>query len=288
MLRPVVGRKQLLWAALAAGGIQLIGFISNYLVGLATGDKGSPTLLVVAGVVSVIGGTITLFLQQAMTPKQPAEASPAGASPPGGTISPAQRPVYPGSPQAAYPRPAAMVPRRPGSSVTVVLGLILLIVLCGVGGTAFNTVLSSVLAGTSKIPDTFPDFFSSSPAAPAFKSVLAREVSVRSGDLTLKVTGAESNGQTIRLQITAVNTDDRSMDLPLFKNCTLNLAGKTLEADPRSQWAIVVPGNGEINGTVEFAGALPAGTAKVKLSFATVFRLGGGSVSLDVPLNTNS
>ncbi|WP_026208239.1 hypothetical protein [Catelliglobosispora koreensis] len=261
----MVGRKQLLWAALAAGGIQLIGFVSNYLVGLATGDKGSPTLLVVAGVVSVIGGTITLFLQQAMTPVS-------------GTPAPAPA-------AAAAPVP----PRRSGSSVTVVLGLILLIVLCGVGGTAFNTVLSNVLARPQNFPGNFPDPFPSSPAPPAFKNVLAKEVSVRSGDLTLKVTGAESNGQTIRLQITAVNTDDRSMDLPLFKNCTLSMAGKTLEADPgSSQWAIVVPGNGEISGTVVFAGALPAGTAKVKLSFATVFRLGGGSVSLDVPLNTNS
>lgn len=283
MLRPVVGRKQLLWAALAAGGIQLIGFVTNYLVGLATGDKGSPTLLVVAGVVSVIGGTITLFLQQAMTPKQPATAATA----PGPSAAPA--PVNPGGyPQPSYPRPAPVASGRSGSSATVILGLILLIVLCGVGGTAFNTVLNNVLSRAQNIPNNFPDPFPSSPSPPAFKNVLAREATVRSGDLTLKVTGAESNGQTIRLQITAVNTDDRSMDLPLFKNCTLSMAGNTLEADPRSQWAIVVPGNGEISGTVEFAGALPAGTAKVRLSFATVFRLGGGSVSLDVPLNTNS
>jgi hypothetical protein len=280
----VVGRKQLFFAALAAGGIQLIGFVTNYVITIATGEKGSPTLLVVAGVVSVIGGGITLMLQNAMAPQ------PQGQTPHPPTV---QRPVGtsqygPYGPATPVPR-ATPAPRRNGGKgrISLIVALILMIVLCGVGGTAATSFATAVIDKLNAFPG---DPFNDKPDKnDPLKPVLAREASATSGDLTVKVTKAEANSKEIRLQVTAINNGGESMSLPLYKNCQLAVAGgATLEADPnRSQWAITVPAHGQITGTIIFRGSV-SGATSATMSFATVFRLSGGSIAVEIALTTGS
>lgn len=256
----MVARRQLFYAALAAGAIQLIGFISNYVVALATGDKGSTTLLVVAGVVSVIGGSLTLLLQSVMSPK-------------------------PVAPQPVTPRPSGG--GRGGGRLSLIVALILMIVLCGVGGTAATSFATAVIDKLNAFPGGDPFATKSPDKNDPFKPVLAREASARSGSLTLKVTQAEANSKDIRITLTATNASSEGISLPLFRNCQLSVPGSaTLEADPQSHWAINVPANGEISGVIVFHGKYQAGTGR--LTFATVFRMGGGSISVEIPFATAS
>jgi hypothetical protein len=277
---PVVGRKQLFYAALAAGGIQLIGFVTNYLVTIATGEKGSPTLLVVAGVVSVIGGTLTLVLQNAMA----AKPAPAPAS-----VTPAQ-PAGTGHYGHYGPYGTPPIQRRNGGKgrLSLIVALILMIVLCGVGGTAATSFATAVIDKLNAFPGD--PFATKSPDKnDPLKQVLAREASARSGNLTLKVTKAEANSKEIRFQVTAINDDSSSVSLPLFKNCLLTVAGgATLEADPnQSQWAITVPAHGQITGVIIFHGNVLTATSAT-MSFANIFRMGGGTIAVQIPLTSGS
>ena len=255
----MVGRRQLFYAALAAGAIQLIGFGTNYVLALATGDKGSPTLLMVAGVVSVIGGSLTLLLQSVMSP-QPA-ASPS---------SPA---VQPASPSGGG-----------GGRLSLIVALILMIVLCGVGGTAATSFATAVIDKLNAFPD--PRATPTDDKKDPFKPVLAHEASARSGGLTVKVTQAEANSKDMRLTVTAINSSKETISLPLFKNCQLSVPGAaTLEADPNSQWAITVPANGDITGVIVFHGKYQPGNGR--LTFANIFRMGGGSITVEIPFATS-
>jgi hypothetical protein len=259
----VVGRRQLFYAVLAAGAIQLIGFGTNYAVALATGDKGSPTLLIVAGVVSVIGGSLTLLLQNVMNP----------------------RPVTTPAPTPSSPTVQQRASNGGRGRLSLIVALILMIVLCGVGGTAATSFATAVIDKLNAFPDPFktPGPDKNDP----FKPVLAHEASARSDALTVKVTQAEANSKDIRLTVTAINSGDESMTLPLFKNCQLSVPGSaTLEADPNSQWPITVPAHGDITGVIVFHGKYQPGTGR--LTFATIFRMRGGSISVEIPFATAS
>jgi hypothetical protein len=257
----VVGRRQLFWAALAAGGIQLIGFVSNYLLTLATGEKGSTTLLVVAGVVSVIGGTVTLVLQNALSAKPIPPPTPVNQSRQGG---------------------------GGGGRFSLIVALILMIVLCGVGGTAATSFATAVIDRLNAFPGGDPFGTKSPDKNDPLRPVLAREASASSGDLTLRVTKVEATSKEIRVSLTAINGGSGQMSLPLFKNCLLSVGSATLEADPnQSQWAISVPGHGQISGVIIFHGSV-AGATGANLSFASVFRMGGGSISVEIALTTTS
>ncbi len=252
----MVGRRQLFYAALAAGAIQLIGFGTNYVVALATGDKGSPTLLMVAGVVSVIGGSLTLLLQSVMSPQPAAPQN-----------SPAVQPT----------RPAG---GGGGGRLSLIVALILMIVLCGVGGTAATSFATAVIDKLNAFPD--PRATPTDDKKDPFKSVLAHEASARSGGLTVKVTQAEANSKDMRLTVTAINSSSETISLPLFKNCQLSVPGAaTLEADPNSQWAITVPAHGDITGVIVFHGKYQPGNGR--LTFASIFRMGGGSITVEIP-----
>jgi hypothetical protein len=283
----VVGRRQLFYAALAAGGIQLIGFVSNYLVTISTGEKGSPTLLIVAGVVSVIGGTVTLVLQNSMAAK-PAAAGHPPASPvqhPGELY---HQPAGPGH-YGPYGQPVTPQKRNGGKGrLSLIVALILMIVLCGVGGTAVTSFATAVIDKLNAFPGD--PFATKSPDKnDPVRKVLAHEASAKSGSLTVKVTQVEANSNEARFLVTAINDDNSSVSLPLYKNCQLGVGGgSTLEADPnQSQWAITVPAHGQITGVIIFHGRV-LGATSATLSFANVFRLGGGSIAVEIALTTGS
>jgi hypothetical protein len=86
----------------------------------------------------------------------------------------------------------------------------------------------------------------------------------------------------VRAEVTITNSGNESVSLPLYGNCTLASAdGTTLNANSfESQWSTSIAGGGKLSGVIVFAGILPLNATKAQLSFATVFRLKGGSATV--------
>ena len=118
--------------------------------------------------------------------------------------------------------------------------------------------------------------------------VLVSRTQERSGDLTLAVTRVALTRHFTRVEMTASNSGSQSLGLPVYRNCQLNPAGgATIEADAfRSDWPESVPPGGLVTGTVVFK-RLPDGVTSASLSFATIFGLGAGAITVsDISLRS--
>jgi hypothetical protein len=155
----------------------------------------------------------------------------------------------------------------------LVAGLVLLL-LCG-GGAAAATYGVGFLGGFITGDERGTD-------------VLAQPGTATEGPLTLTVTGVEQTRHFTRVHLTAANSGEDTLSLPVFGYTQLTGGRTTLTGDPsRSDWPIQVPAGSEVSGTVVFSGHLPAGTTSASLTFTTIFgslRAGGRSIKVTFEL----
>jgi hypothetical protein len=202
------------------------------------------------------------------------------------TVYPQPAPVYqpagqypPGQPVQAPPAPA---PPKGQRRVPWVVALVVILVLCGVGGFAVTWGVQWANGQAICIAD--PKHYQG-------VERLAGPAAAASGQLRLEVTGVMVSKCGTVLTLHAVNSGDVPLVLPVFGNTSLTVPGRTsLGGDPRtSDWNETVPARGEMTGVLVFK-SIPGTTSRVRLSFNTVFgRLQGPSgISVDIPLATVS
>ncbi|HET8682142.1 MAG TPA: hypothetical protein VFM54_09740 [Micromonosporaceae bacterium] len=119
------------------------------------------------------------------------------------------------------------------------------------------------------------------PASERGEQRLVRQAEASAGDLTLKVTGVEVTSRVTKVSVTAVNRGDEAIALPLFGNCTFSVDGQTLQAAAQhSEWATTVGAGVQVTGVIAFSGTPPASATTASLTFASIFVLGGGSITV--------
>jgi hypothetical protein len=180
-------------------------------------------------------------------------------------------PPRPGYPPPWQPRP----PRPPPARVPVFLAILVLLLVCG-GGAGALAVGAQYVGGWVTGDEDGVD-------------VLAAEKSAKAGPLTLTVHRVRLTAHFTRVEMSAANSGDTSLTLPIFGYCQVTVqGGRTLEGDSfRSDWPQTVPAEGLVRGTVNF-GRLPDRTTRMSVSFTTVFGPGANSVTIrDITLTVS-
>ncbi len=251
-------------------------------------DWTNPIGIVVTASIAAFSGLVPLLRADrrrddasAQRPPVPSPSGPGyGAAQPYGSPPPYGHQPY-GHPPP-YGPPAAQTRRR-SKGVPLLIGVLVLLLFCGggVAATAFGArYLGGWFTGDEKGFD-----------------VLAEERSARAGDLTLTVHSVVLTSHYTRVEMSATNGGERSLNLPIFENCQLTLHGNadrsnsvggrnTLEGDPfRSDWTESVPAGQTVRGIVTFD-RLPEGITSINISFSMVYgQFEGNSITIeDVPL----
>jgi hypothetical protein len=163
---------------------------------------------------------------------------------------------------AAAPAPPATQPRRTRRSakrVPLLVGVLVMLVLCG-GGVAAASFGTRYVGGWLTGDETGTDH-------------LAQERTARAGDLTLTVGRVMLTRHFTKVELSATNAGETPISLPISGNCHLIPDGdrQRLEGDPlRSHWSEQVPPGQTVRGTVTFP-SLPEGVSTVSISFGTIF-----------------
>ena len=169
-------------------------------------------------------------------------------------------------PARSRTRPHTPYQARPRRSLPVALISVVLVI--GLGGLAVTTgIRYAVGYATGNEPGT---------------NRLVRAASVRTKGLALTVQSVTYTAHFTRVEVAARNYKATSVSLPLYDNCVLTSGeGTTLEADPfRSHWSDeLVPGSLQ-RGVVVFDGRLAESERKASLSFAQIYDLDGGSITV--------
>ena len=186
--------------------------------------------------------------------------------------------------QAAIPtsRSSADAARpRGGQGLSVVAAVVTIVVILGLGGLAASLVARTAIQRSGFSLGAIPGVSNSFEESAVER--LSSPQSGRSGDLTLSVTSVKQGDRTVRADVTITNSGNESVSLPLYGNCTLaSVDGTTLNANSfESQWSTSIAGGGKLSGVIVFEGILPLNATKAQLSFATVFRLKGGSATVN-------
>jgi hypothetical protein len=111
--------------------------------------------------------------------------------------------------------------------------------------------------------------------------ILTAKKSANVGALTLTVDRIRHTTHYTRVDLTASNSGESSLSLPVYGYSQLTPErGTTMEAyASRSDWPTSVPGHGTVRGTVNF-GRLPIGTTKLNVGFTQIFGSGGKSITV--------
>jgi hypothetical protein len=228
---------------LIAGLCALIPLVGNVVASFVTVWTGGRSWLIVP-TVGVVVAMLTALIQAYAAAPEP---------------SPQPRP--PG--QQGWPSDAS-APRGYGQTrgrgTPLPIALVTLIVVLGVGGWALT---QGVRYGIGYITGNEPG--------------TERLVGTASGSadgLRLKVESVEHTAHFTRVELLARNGSDQySMTLPLFMNCTFTGSdGTNLKADPsRSDWSEQLSPGSLQRGTVIFGGHIPDPVHKAELRFARVF-----------------
>ncbi len=262
-MRSVSGRRLVLamfFGILAA----IVAILLDAAIAYLREDWTNPLGIALAAGVAALSGVIPLLRpEKARTP-----STPAPTPPPYGAQPPYAQPPYAPPPGAAQPRPRSR-------GVPVIVGVLTLLLLCGggVAAAAFGAqYLGGFLTGDQRGTD-----------------VLAEETSATEGPLTVTVHSVVVTSHFTRVELSATNTGDTPITLPIYRNCYLNTDSATMEGDSfRSDWAETVPSGQTNRGTVVFD-RLPDGVGSISISFAVVFgSFEANSLTVaDVPLRTD-
>ncbi len=199
-----------------------------------------------------------------------ASAPPIGAPTPyAGPYGPPPQAPYGGVPYGSAPpygRTAPVARRR--SRAGLVVGALILLVLCAGGGYGLT---QGVGWAADKLSDIAQPPWKQKTRDPGVQR-LAAPASQTEGPLTVTVTGVRVNDEVTMVDLTAKNTGQDALNLPVFGYCQLTIPGKTLQPDPAaSNWEGTVPAGDELNGTIVFDGPLEAGRINVTIHFTKVF-----------------
>lgn len=214
---------------------------------------------------------------------------PASAPAPAGTVysGRAAAPAYPGyqpgyqQPYQQAPPPAYGRPPKPARSqrrVSWAVVVIVALALCGIGGFALTWGVQWL--NGQAICQFDPKHYDG-------VQRLAGPAAAASGELAMEITGVMTSKCGTIVTVHAVNSGDAPLTVPVYKNATLTVPGRTsLGGSPfTSDWADEIPARGEMTGILVFK-AVPDSTATVTLNFSTIYgRLGGPQgLSLKIPL----
>jgi hypothetical protein len=266
-MRGVSARR--LFVAMAFGVLGAVVAIAlDAAINFLRKDWTNPVGIVLTAGVAAISGIIPL-----LRPERERSTSPA----PGPAIQPYATQPYASQPYGSAPviEPAAPPKRRPSRRVPVVVGLLVLLLVCG-GGVSAVTFGAQYLGGWVTGNEEGFD-------------VLDQEATARSGDLTLTVLRVKITGHYTRVEMSARNDGSRSITLPVFENCLLNSPSlrSTLKGDSfRSDWTETIPPGQTVQGTVNFD-RLPDDTTTISISFATIYGPLDGNTAItiaDIPI----
>jgi hypothetical protein len=228
-------------------------------------DWANPVGIVLVAGVAAFSGLLPLLRRDRTVP------GAAPTMPPPAMQSWGAQPVPPpyGAPPAAVP------PRAGGKGVPVLVGVLVVLLLCG-GGVGAVTFGARYIGGWVTGDEAGFD-------------VLAEERSATAGGLTLTVHQVMVTSHYTRVELSAANDGENTVNLPIFGNCQLIPSGdrRTLDGDPfRSDWSDAVPPGQTVRGIVTFP-RLPDGVDSISISFATIFgQFGDTSITIaDIPLN---
>jgi hypothetical protein len=189
------------------------------------------------------------------------------------------QPVY----QPAYPgyRPAPMAPaRRRGFGVATVLVVVLL--LCGVGGWAASTYVPKAVMAVRD--QTLPSWERSLGHR---TERLGRHAVTTDQGLTITVTGVAVYKHETVVSLTVRNDNAGAAHMPVFGSAQLRVPGDdTLQPDvarTNGTWSDSIGGNSDETGSIAFTGALGAGARTATLTFTSVF-VGFANITVNVPL----
>ncbi|HET8659679.1 MAG TPA: hypothetical protein VFM55_11850, partial [Micromonosporaceae bacterium] len=260
---PRVRRKQALRAVAVAVVLQLVGNLGGIVIGFVTAGSVSPVAVALTVVgVSVVSGLAVALLPRAASAGQPAHEPPSAPSRPSGPPSGPSR--YPGQPRRT--------PAHRSVRTVSVTAVVLILFLCGGLGTA---VTYGVQRAVGEIRERID------PGSEPGEQRLVRPATASAGNLTLTVSGVEVTSRVTKVKVTAANRGDESITLPLFGNCTFSVGGQTLQAAAQhSDWATTIGADAQVTGVIVFTGTPPATAATASLTFARVFVLGGGSITV--------
>jgi len=253
-----VRRKQAFRAVVVAVVLQLVGNLGGIAIGFVTAGSVSPVLVVLTVVVvSVVSGLAVALLPRGQGGGQAPSRPPATPSAPHG---------YPGQPPYQSPM------HRPVRTVSVTAVILVILLLCGGVGAAATYGVQWAVGEVRERVD---------PGSEPGEQRLLRPVTASAGNLTLTVTGVEVTSRVTKVKVTAANRGDESIALPLFGNCTFPVGGRTLQAAAQhSDWATTVGADAQVTGVIVFTGTPPVTAATASLTFAKVFVLGGGSITV--------
>jgi hypothetical protein len=172
-------------------------------------------------------------------------------------------PAYPDGPARRRP------PTQPVRGTSLPVALVVIVLVIGVGGFAvaagarfaYGWVTGNE-AGTDR---------------------LLRPARGTGSGVTLTVTSFSHTRHFTRVGVTARNANAQSAALPLFKNCILTSGGggRTIEADDfRSDWSGTLAPGVPQSGTIVFKGHMPNRSRRASLTFAQVYVLGGGALTV--------
>jgi hypothetical protein len=252
-------------------------------------DWTNPVGIVLVGGVAAISGVVPLLqgdgngAAPTAAPLQPSGPPPSGPTA-YGTASYGPPPgAPPGYPAPPYPQPGSVPPygatppivqpRAKRRGLPVLLGVLILLVVCG-GGVAGVTYAAQYVGSlvTGEESGT---------------NVLVEPQSATVGALTLTVKAVTLTAHYTRVDMTAANGGSSELTLPVFDNCQLNSPdGPTLSGDEfRSHWTQSIPAGQSVTGTVVFS-RLADGTATIAISFSVIYGMfaegGGGPASITV------
>jgi hypothetical protein len=257
LMRSVSGRRLFLAMFLGIVGA-VVAILLDSAIAYLREDWSNPLGIALAAGVAALSGVIPLLRpERSRTPDAPAPTAPPWGAQPYGGPSPGHAAPYGAPPQYAPPQYGASQPRPKSHGIPALVGVLILLVLCG-GGVAAAAIGAQYLGGFITGDESGTEW-------------LAEETSAVDGPLTVTVHSVLVTRNFTRVELSAANSGDSSITLPVFHNCYLNTDRNTMEGDAfRSDWAESVPAGGTTRGTVVFD-RLPDGVESVSLSFSTVF-----------------
>jgi hypothetical protein len=233
-------------------------------------DWANPIGIVLVAGVAALSGVLPLL-------RRDRSATSAAAAPSPGPQYWATQPYAP-PPGAAAPHPygpPVSAPRPTGKGVPVVVGILVMLLLCG-GGVGAVTFGARYIGGWVTGDEAGVD-------------VLVEERSATAGGLTLTVHRVTLTSHYTRVELSATNDGEMTVTLPIFGNCQLIPSGdrRTLDGDPfRSDWSDAVPPGQTVRGIVTFP-RISDGVDSISISFATIYgQFGDNSITVaDIPIH---
>jgi hypothetical protein len=248
-------------AVVVAIVLEMIGNGTGIAISTATSASVSPIMvaLTVAGA-SVVTGLAVALLPRTVEDERAQPPSGSSSQPPPGQPSWGQPPSGTG-PAGPY-APGRPGPSRRRGGVSAVTAVVVILLLCGVGGVAATYGVQQGFRYVHELID---------PAAGEGVDRLEKPVSRTQGPLALTVTRVEVTAKVTKVELVGKNTGDRAISLPVTGNGQFILAGGRALPGRAPQDFFEVPSGQTVRKVIVFDGVPGPAATQATLSFAHVF-----------------